>query len=164
MIKSLTWRKKIYSSSYSFFSNGIPVGFLNENIWGQKSTGVIDGKYYSITTKGLFTQNVNVVDAATGKLEASIMFNLWKTKAQIIMGDGVYSWQYSNAWNTKWKMVGWNGAHLWFQGSSQRGVAESNSDNSLLLLLGIYTYNAFRTRSMVTILIVFIPIWIAVLN
>lgn len=164
MVKSLTWQKKFFSSCYNFFSNGITVGFLKENVWGQSSEGVIDGKHYTIKSKGFFGQKATVINTETGMPEASITFNSWKTKAEIIVGSSIYSWQYNNVWNSTWNMVGWNGEQLHFSSSGQQGMAQSNSDDSLLLLLGIYTHNAFRVKATTTVLIALIPIWISILN
>ena len=164
MVKSLTWRKKFFSSCYSLFSNGITVGFLKENVWGQSSKGVIDGKHYTINSKGFLGQKATVINTGTGMPEASITFNSWRTKAKINVGSTLYSWQYTNVWNTKWNMVRWSGEQLYFRERGQQGFADSNSDDSLLLLLGIYTHNAFRVKATSTVFIALIPIWISILN
>ncbi|NQU87836.1 MAG: hypothetical protein HQ541_18975 [Mariniphaga sp.] len=84
------------------------------------------------------------------------------TKAYIDYMGKLINWRYENMWNTKWSIYDSEGNHIKYQGSSTNGRINTNLDNDLLLLTGLYITNYYWQLTIAVIVAVFIPIWITV--
>ena len=70
------------------------------------------------------------------------------------------NWKYENFWNTKWSVFNPEGINIEYSGSMTRGKIDSNVDDALLLLSGLFVPNYYWQMTMVALLAVFIPLWI----
>ena len=160
----LNWKRGIFSNTYRIFSDNSQVGKLKEKAWTQSADGELNGKKYSFKTKGLFKQETQIIDSESGSLIGKITYNSWKTKARIEYSGKVVNWKYNNAWNTKWSLFNSEGIHIHYHGSSIKGNMESDNQNDMLALAGLYITNYYWEMSIPIIIAVFIPIWLTVLN
>jgi len=86
------------------------------------------------------------------------------TKASLSINDKRANWRYDNPWSTKWSIFNSEGIEIKYSGRSRKGQIESNSDDPLLLLSGLFVTNYYWQMTVVVLVAVFVPIWVTVLN
>ncbi|MFO7371110.1 MAG: hypothetical protein R6X09_12680 [Bacteroidales bacterium] len=161
---NLTWKKGFFSNTYTLFKNGEMNGYLREKTFSQTAVAELNGKSYLFRTKGFFKQRTEIIDFSTNQLIGEISYNNWKNKATISNMNKTVYWSYNNIWNTKWSLSDPDGTEIKFAGSSTKGYIESNTDDALLILSGLYVTNYYWQMSVAVMVAVFVPIWISVLN
>jgi len=164
MKKNLKWKKQFFSNTYSIYSEGQIVGMLKDKTFSQSAIGKLNGKEYTFRTKGFFKQNTEIIDNKENKVIGTITYNNWMTKATISLIDKSINWKYDNLWNTKWSIFDNKDIEIKYAGSSTNGRIESNSDDALLLLIGLFVTNYYWQVSMAVMVAIFLPIWTTLLN
>jgi len=86
------------------------------------------------------------------------------TKALILANNETICWQYDNLWNTKWSIFNSEGGIIKYSGSSTSGQIDSNIDDELLLLSGLFVVNYYWQMTIAVLVAVFVPVWITILN
>jgi len=157
------WKKGIFSSTYEIYANNHLVGTLKDKAFCKTSNGIIHNQKYIFQTTGLFKPQTNIIDADSQKLIGNITYGTWNTKATINLLGKTYLWQYDNAWNTKWSIVGSDGMILKSQSKTSSGMIEFNSDKDALLLCGLFITN-YLLQMTVIIVAALIPIWTAAIH
>ncbi|HAN76911.1 MAG TPA: hypothetical protein DCQ31_03615 [Bacteroidales bacterium] len=66
--------------------------------------------------------------------------------------------------NTAWSLFNSEGMLINYSGSSAKGQIDSNIDDGLLLLSGLFVTNYFWQMTIATLMAVFIPIWTSILR
>ncbi|PCH69476.1 MAG: hypothetical protein COC06_07385 [Bacteroidales bacterium] len=131
--------------------------------FSQTKEGEINGKQYSFRTKGFFQQHTQIFNQFD-LLIGEIQYNSWMTKANITLGDQLISWKYDNIWNTKWSMTDSDGLLINSTNSTTSGSISSNSEDELLLLIGLFVTNYYKQMTIVVMLAVFVPLWTTLFN
>jgi hypothetical protein len=160
----LKWKKGFFSSTYGLFSNDKPVGELKGRAFSQSADGNLNGIKYSFRAKGVFKQHTEIVDGRDSKVIGKIAFNTMMTKATISFLNKEVNWKYDNLWSTKWRIFDSGEIEIKYQGSTTSGQIDSNSDDALLLLSGLYVTNYYWQFTFLIIIAVFVPLWATVLN
>lgn len=158
------WKKSLLSSTYSIYSNEQIIGRLESKTFSQSAIGELNGKEYTFKTKGLLNQNTEIIDTKENKVIGEITYNTWMTKATISVSNQSVNWKYDNMWNSKWSLFDQEGTEIKYAGSSTKGTIESNSDDALLLLCGLFVTNYYWQMSVAVIVAVFVPIYTSVLS
>ena len=164
MQTNLKWKKGIFSSTYNIYSQGQFIGKLKNSSFSQIAEGEINGKKYTFITKGFFNQQTEIHDTINNRVIGNITYNGWMTKATLSILDKKINWKYDNLWNTKWSIFDSEGIKIKYSGSSLKGQIESNTDDDLLLLTGLFVINYYWQITIIIIFVAFIPIWTSVLN
>ena len=160
----LKWKKNIFSTLYSIYSNGQLIGSLKDKTFSQTANGELNGKEYLYKTKGFFKQHTEIIDSSENKVIGEITYNNWMTKATISVNNKMINWKYDNLWNTKWSVFNSEGVNIKYSGSSTSGQIDSNVDDALLILSGLFVTNYYWQMTIVVLVAVFLPIWTTVLN
>ena len=160
MNTNLKWKKSLFSSTYSIYSNDQLIGKLKDKSFSQTAYGELNGKKYIFKTKGFFKQHTEIFDNKDNKLIGEITYNNWMTKASLLVNNKKTNWKYDNLWNTKWSIFDSEGIEIKYTGSSTSGQIDSNSDDSLLLLSGLFVTNYYWQVTIAVLIAVFIPILI----
>lgn len=158
MEKRFYWNKKFFSSTYNVYSNGQQNGNLTEKSFSQTAFGELNGKKYIFKTKGFFNQITEIIDASSNKIIGNITFNNWMTKANISTGNKTYLWKYDNAWGSKWSIYNSEGLKISYFGYSSKGQIDSNTDDELLLLTGLFVTNYYWQTTVVVLIAVIVPL------
>lgn len=161
MQTNLKWNKGMFSNMYKIYSNGTQVGSLSDNSFSQSSVGVFGDKKYKFQTTGLFDQKTQVIDAANNKSIGVINYSNLMTKATITINGKIINWKYDNMWNTKSSISNSEGIDIKYYKSSSGGKIESNTDDELLLLAGLFVINYYWQMT-IAVLVIFIPIWVSI--
>jgi len=161
MRTNLKWEKGFFSNLYNIYSNGQQIGKLKDKTFTQTANGELNGEKYTFKTKGLFKQHTEIIDSLENKVIGEITYNNWMTKATISINGKTINWKYDNLWNTKWSISNSEGINIKYSGSSLSGQIDSNTDNSLILLSGLYVTNYYWHMAIVIFVAAFIPIWAA---
>jgi hypothetical protein len=162
MQTKLRWKKNLFSSSTIIYSNGHQIGELKDKTFSQTANGELNGKKYSFKTKGFFKQQTEVIDSFENKVVGEISYNNWKTNAIISIDNKTIYWKYDNLWNTKWSIFDSEGINIKYSGSSTSGQIDSNIDDSMILLSGLFVTNYYRQMTVAVLVAVFVPIWSAI--
>lgn len=164
MQTKLRWKKKIFSNLYNIYSNGQQIGKLKDKTFSQTATGELNGKEYTFKTKGFFKQHTEIIDNLENKVIGEIKYNNWMTKATISVDNKTINWKYDNLWNTKWSIFNSEGIKIQYSGSSTSGQIDSNIDDALFLLSGLFVTNYYWQMTIAVLVAVFVPIWTTVLR
>jgi hypothetical protein len=162
MQTKLRWKKNLFSSSTIIYSNGQRIGELKDKTFSQTANGELNGKKYSFKTKGFFKQQTEIIDGFENKVVGEITYNNWKTNAIISIDNKTINWKYDNLWNTKWSIFDSEGINIKYSGSSTSGQIDSNIDDSMILLSGLFVTNYYRQMTVAVLVAVFVPIWSAI--
>ena len=163
MQTNLKWKKEFFSGTYNIYSKEQFIGKLKNSSFSQKAEGEINGKKYTFRTKGFFNQHTEIRDAIDNKVIGNITYNGWMTKATLSILDKKITWKYDNLWNTKWSIFDSESIEIKYSGSSSSGQINSNTDDELLILSGLFVTNYYWQITLV-IFISLIPIWTTILN
>ena len=158
------WEKQFFSSIYSIYSDSQIVGKLRDKSFSHTAIGELKGKQYTFKTKGLFSQNTEIIDNKENKVIGKITYSSWMTKATLSIINKSLQWKYDNVWNTRWSLFDKEGLEIKYTGSSTSGRIESNTDDPLLLLCGLFVTNYYWQVSIAVMLLIFIPVYTALLN
>lgn len=160
----VNWKKGAFSNLYRIYTNGQLIGKLKNKAFSKTSDGELNGVKYSFKTVGVFKQHTEIINSTEDKVIGKITYNNWITKAKILVDNKTFSWKYDNVWNTKWSICNSEGIKILYSGSTLSGQIESNTEDSLLLLGGLFVTNSLKTTSLAVIVAVFVPVWINLLN
>jgi hypothetical protein len=163
MHSKIHWKKRPFTNSYSIYSNNHLVGKLNERTFSQTANGEIEDLKYLFKTSGFIKQHTKIIDRSQNKIIGEISFGPWMTKATLSVNSKNYYWRYDNFFNTKWRIFNAEGAEIKYTGSSTGGQIDSNTDDPILLLSGLFVKNYYLGMTIVALIAVFIPIWITVI-
>lgn len=159
MQTNLTWKKGLFSTTYSIYSNGRQIGKLNEKSFSQTAYGELNNRKYIFKTKGLLKQHTQIIDGLENKVIGEITYSNWMTKASILVNGKTINWKYDNIWNTKWSIYDSEGINIKSSCSMASGQIESNVDDALLLLSGLYVTNYYKQMTIAVLIAVFVPLW-----
>jgi len=164
MQTKLRWKKHLFSNLYTIYSNGQQIGILKDKTFSQTANGQLNGKAYTFKTNGFFNQRTVIINSLENKVIGVITYNNWMTKALILANNETINWQYDNLWNTKWSIFSSEGANIKYSGSSTSGQIDSNIDDELLLLIGLFVVNYYWQMSIAVLVAVFVPVWLTIMN
>ena len=154
----LNWKSDILTNNYKIYQNNREIGFIKKDFFSQKANAEINGKKYIFKERGLFNQETDIIDEAGNNIVGEIRYNFWGNKASIEINDVKTSWEYTNLWNTQWSVTGDENLNIFFSKSSRN--IESNTDDELQILSGLYVYNHFYSQLVIVMLVIIIPICI----
>jgi hypothetical protein len=160
----LNWKKEIFTSTYSIYSNNQLIGKLKDKTFSQSASGELNGRKYIFRTKGLFKQHTEILDEAENRVIGEINYNTRMTKASLYINNKEASWKYDNMRNTKWRIFDTEGIEIKYTGTSRKGQIDANTDDELLLLCGLFVTNYYWQWTIIFLVAVFIPIWVSVLT
>lgn len=163
-MKELRWKKGLLSGNYSIYEANRQIGELKDNLFSKTAKGQLNGKSFTFRTSGFFQQRTRIYDDSNNQMVGEINYNNWMTKATLSTYDKVSNWKYNNVWNTKWSLSGQDGTQVHYAGSSNKGTIESNTDDDLLLLSGLYVTNYYWQMTLIVLVAVFVPLWSALNN
>ncbi len=159
MNKKLNWKKGLLSDTYRIYSNYQQIGELRNSMFSQTAIGEINGKEYTFKTKGFFTQYTEIYDNAENSVIGEITYGSWMNKAFISIRNKDINWKYDNMWNTKWSLKDSKGTQINYAGSSTGGKIDSNVDDDLLLLTGLYVTNYYWQMTLIIVMVFMLFIW-----
>lgn len=158
MIAKFTWKKNIFSDTYSIYENDLQVGSLKGNSFSLTAYGILHGKAYNFKTKGFLRQQTDIVEEATQKVIGTVTLGHFWTKAIIRLHGKEIQWRYENLLNTKWSIYEETGISIKYTSSSTTGQIESNSQNVPLLLAGLFVTDYYLKMSLFVFIILIVAI------
>ena len=164
MQTKLRWKKHLFSNLYTIYSDGQQIGILKDKTFSQTANGQLNGKAYTFKTNDFFNQRTVIINSLENKVIGVITYNNWMTKALILANNETIYWQYDNLWNTKWSIFSSEGSIIKYSGSSTSGQIDSNIDDELLLLSGLFVVNYYWQMTIAVLVAVFVPVWLTTMN
>ncbi len=136
------------------------MGSLSNKSFSQTSRGELNEKKYTFKTTGFFNQHTQIIENNENKIIGEITYNNWMNKATININGKKFELKYNNIWNSKWSITSLNETQISYNSSTSTGQIQSNTDNELLILSGLFVANYYLQMTLAILLIVFIPILI----
>lgn len=161
MTTNLKWEKRFFSNTSRIYSNGRLIGNVEVRTFSKSDIGILNGEKYIFMAKGLFSKQTDIISAKDDTLIGIITYSDWRSKATLITADKIVNWKYDNWWHSRWRISGSSGIEIRYAGSSKSGKIESNTDDALLILSGLFVTNYYRQASIAVMVAVFIPIWVS---
>nr|WP_321408175.1 hypothetical protein [uncultured Carboxylicivirga sp.] len=158
------WRKGTFSSTYEIYTSNQLIGNLKDNSFKRMAYGIIENRKIHFQTTGFWKQQTIIIDADNNAIIGNISYGTWMTKATISLSGKTYLWQYDNIWNTKWSMLGPDGTIIRNSGRTNSGIIESNSNNDMLMLCGLFITNYLLQITVATTIAAMVPLWVTVFN
>ena len=160
-IMNYYWKKPFLSSTYTIYSGDKLVGKLRENSWTNSAEGELYGEKFSFKTNGIFNQITSILSQANNEVIGSITYNTFRTSAQILNQHQVLNWKNLNWGHSKWQLTENSASMINYSGSSFKGEIDSDTEDPLLILSGLFIANYFW-QSLVAIFMVLFIIFVAV--
>jgi len=158
MNTNLKWEKSFLSSVYRIFSNGRLIGNLDLRAFSNTDIGILNGEKYFFRARGFLSRYTEIVDAKDYNVIGKIIYSSWRSKATLTTLNNTANWKYDNMWHSRWSISSSSGNEIKYAGSSSRGKIDSNTDDALLLLSGLFVTNYYRQTSVAVVVAIFIPI------
>ena len=147
MKQNLNWKKAFFKTTIEIFNFSIPAGKLKPRIWTNSADGELNGKKFIFKTEGFFRRKTLVIDAAKNSQVALISFNSWRKTARIENSGKLINFKFINFWNTKWNLSDDNGILVSYKGNTIKGDIETNNQNDMLILSGLFIASYFRKHN-----------------
>jgi len=133
---------------------------MKENTWKNSAVGELNGQPVSFITHGFFNQETQIIDSINQAIIGRITYNSLRTSAEISYKGNNYHWKNENWTHSRWSLYQHDGKKIAYHGSNTKGELETEIDDNLLVLTGLFVANYFW-QSMVAIFIVMYIILIA---
>lgn len=103
----------------------------------------MNGKAFEFRNSGIINLKTEVTEKVTGKLVATIRYNSFQTKATIDTDERRLLWKSKNLIGSKWEMENSRGERIIYKGFNQKGVIETETEDEMLLLTGLFARNYY---------------------
>lgn len=154
----LTWTKGIFDSSYQIFADGKIRNTLFFNTWKNEARGIGQDKSYYFKTSGLFNGHTQILNE-NNEIIGTIAYQSLKSNAMLTMTTGEqYMWQHTNNWHSRWEISNREDILISYTSSTSSGTIETNTDDELLLICGLFVREYYMRSFIFLLFIVFIPI------
>jgi hypothetical protein len=141
-----TWRTKLFSRKFDIYENDRQAGYLEKEWWSRRSGGEINGFKIMFATKGFFKQTTRIINVQDEYELGYVEFNFWKFLATIHLNERDFYFRFNNFFNTSWSVGDINEVLINYHSKCLKGTIDSYSDNSVLIITGLYIRNFFRQR------------------
>lgn len=138
MKTNLNWKKGFFKSTYEIFNFSMTVGKLKQKTWSLSADGELNGKMFFFKSKGFFKHKTEIIDTAKNTIIGEVSYSSWKHKATIEYSGKTMEFKFINFWNTKWNLYDSNGTIISYSGNSFKGTIESEGQNEMFVLAGLY--------------------------
>lgn len=143
MKTNLTWTKGVFNSLYKIYSSGNLIGDIKEKPLTQSAKASLNGREYLFRTHGFFNQITEIIDNTDNQVIGQVEYNTWRNKATITINGKTINWKYDNLWNTRWSLSDPTGTIMKFNSSVTQGYIDTNLDDELLVLTGLFVKNYY---------------------
>lgn len=154
-MKQLFWKQAFFNNSISL-QNGSIKGNLQKTGLRNNWTGVIDGIYYKIKSRGLLENRILVTNNSTKSVIADVNNKLFSWKSFITLSSGhKYQWHYSGRRLCRWSIVDENDEIVICKGTSRSGEILYQGSDEVLVITGFCIFfNHLRTKAFLLLLVI----------
>lgn len=153
----LNWRKGLFDSDYQLFNQYEIKGSLLFNGFSNNARAIASRNYY-YRTEGYTQPHTSIKDEKFIET-ATISYDLWSLKATIKIHQPQETvWIYRHGRLGKWSITSADGKEaILYHSNTGSGVIESDTDDELLLLTGLFIRSFYIRLLMLLILLFCIP-------
>ena len=145
MNTELSWKTRLFSSTWNIYRKGWEVGFIKMPLpfFARKGVAEIDGKKYEFQEKQYLRleANTEIIDVDEDRVVGKIKFDEDDVKALIKIDNDVFEWKYKTLWKNEFTVHNSEGISISYNGSwsGLSGQIETNgSDDAAKILSGLY--------------------------
>lgn len=130
--------KKIISIQAASSNIG-KITFLRNNL---TTEGEINNNSFTIKSRGHLNLYSDIIDKETQSIAGTIKGSFWTSKSTIDLQGKQYLFKYNSIWCKAWKVFSSKEETLIdYTKLKEGGEIESNTENNMLLLIGLYIAN-----------------------
>lgn len=164
-MKNLTWQSNVLLNSFKLYEQNQQIGFLKKVFLKKIFQSEIFGKQFTFISKGFFKQTTEIFDC-NNILIGSVIHNGSIAGSRIEINESITFWKYVSSFRTKWEICEnyTNKVLLKYGGFLKSGSLESNTNEDLLILIGLFNHYKSSRFSNYTIALLAVMVIIKVID
>ena len=159
MNRVIHWKKAFFSTKHKLFAGDHKVGELSTSSF---SISDAKGKMYDsnieFKNRSFFGNEIDIIDSNHGSVIGTITFNAWSSKAKIVLSGKEVDCKSDNIWGTKWSIIDEGKKLLQYKSSTTSGTIETNINDPILLLSGLFIFNYFIQMIIIVMVCVIVTV------
>ena len=143
MNKNLNWLKDTFDSKYQVFDKGILTFALNFSSFKNSAIATTQDGIFLFKSLGVSKPESHILNNKNEVL-AVITFQWLELKANIeFRGGEKYLFRFQKTWLTEWTINNGTDKQIFYKSKSGSGLVNSNVDDEILILIGLYVKEYF---------------------
>jgi hypothetical protein len=154
-VNNFSWKTGLFSKTWNIYRNNRQVGSIEKPFFSKKSTAEFNGKRYEFQDAGFVSLESEVIDAVENKAVGKVQFDANLGMGIIQVNDEKNSTvEMKSGWRSKLTLHNSTGLNILYDSSVSglSGKIETNKDDDLKLLSGLYFFALMSKFSSVTLL------------
>ncbi|MCZ4244241.1 hypothetical protein [Pedobacter punctiformis] len=138
MEQTLIWRKGLFDSNYQVYAGGLLKFSLSFSSWKNSAIATTKEGIFLLKSNSLSNSETIILNNKS-EILGRVVYDLLSFKATIILSTGEqFDWSYQNSWLSRWTLNNRSDKQIIFSSSSGSGIINSNINEDLLLIIGLY--------------------------
>jgi len=165
-METLSWTKEIFGTKLEIYREDNKIGSITwDNMLGAQAQAIINGRLFALNRE-FFLSKLEIHDANSQALLASIMVNLFNPKSDIIFNGKRFELEIQNFWQSRWAWK-FNGNEIITYTANEfitkdkgtiKLASPINEEVEILILLGLFVRNQFVLFMLLIIMVLFLVI------
>ena len=122
-------KTRMFSRDYTLFNNGIEIGFIEQSVWREKATLMVEGYSYDLYKNGILSGGYRM--ETNGAVLADAQKSAWQHNYEIDCAEGHFSLKHRSIWGSDYVVLA-NGQEI---GSISRASVWSR--NAIVEIAGL---------------------------
>ena len=161
MSLTYVWRKPFLKFTYNFYLGGRLMGKMSENNFKRTARAEWNNSGFQFKTYGFFNQKTIVTTSGSNQELATITYNTLKITSTISTKEKTYIWKNLNWNHSKWQITNEQGVLATYYGSSFNGNVDSDTEDPLLIVSGLFIASYFWQQLVGIFMVLFIIFFVA---
>ena len=156
MEQTLYWNKSLFDSNYQVFGNALLKFSINFSTFKNSAIATTQQEIYRLRSEGYSNPETKVINNKKETI-AVIKYDWLGFKAKIFFASGdEFDWSFQNSWLSRWSINNHNDKQIIYNSSTGNGLIHTNTDDDLLILIGLFIKEYYSRILAAFILIVFL--------
>ncbi|QPH39457.1 hypothetical protein [Pedobacter endophyticus] len=154
--KTLNWRKSLFDSNYHVFDDALLKFSISFSALKNSAIATTQQGVYILRSEGYSNPETKVINNKN-EVIAIIKYDWLGFKARISFVSGEqFDWTFQNSWLSRWSLNNHADKQLIYNSSTGTGLIHTNTDDDLLILIGLFTREYFMRILFAFIVILFL--------
>ena len=155
----LNGSKDFLGTSTELTESNQKIGVLKSEWFSDSTSLKLKEEKFKFEKQGLFSSDFLIKNIIENKVIGKIRYHSFKTKASIKIEEKEFVWTQKGFWGTQWILTDNNQTISTYKSDFlSGGKIETESDDYLLISIGLFTTNYYVRMMLVFFMIIMIPI------